>query len=384
MRFEFSTATRIIFGLKTVDEAGAEAKSLGKRALLVLGGSGRHVARVLERFDDVGLAGHVFHVLGEPTVALVKSGLQQARELSCDLVVGIGGGSVLDTGKAIAGLLSNPGDIFDYLENVGAGKSMAQPSLPYIAIPTTAGTGSEVTRNAVLQVPEKRTKVSLRSPVLFPRLAIVDPELTCSMPPEITAASGMDALTQLVEAFLSNASHPITDALCREGISRAARSLQAAFEDGGNLAARGDMSLASMLSGMALANARLGAVHGLAGPIGGMFSAPHGSVCARLLPFVMDANFRALRERSGRHPVLQRFDEVGRLLTGNQNARAERGTEWLGSLCSSLQVPPLSAYGVNRSDFDEIAFHARSSSSMKGNPVLLTDEEVKVILKNAL
>lgn len=383
MRFEFSAATRIIFGPNTVDEVGAEAKSLGQQVLFVLGGSSRHAAGVLERFNDAGLAGHVFHVSGEPTVALVKSGLQQARELSCDLVVGIGGGSVLDTGKAIAGLLSNSGDIFDYLENVGAGKTMTRPSVPYIAIPTTAGTGSEVTRNAVLQVPEQRVKVSLRSPVLFPRLAIVDPKLTCSMPPQITAASGMDALTQLIEAFLSNAANPMTDVLSQEGIARAARSLRSAVEDGSNLAAREDMSLASMMSGLALANAKLGAVHGLAGPIGGMFSAPHGAICAKLLPFVMNANLEALRERSSRSPVLLRFDEVGRMLTNDQDAEADKGVEWLQALCSSLKVPPLSDYGVKKSDFDEIVLRARSSSSMKGNPVSLTDREVKVILKKA-
>lgn len=384
MRFDFAIPTRIIFGPNAVNEVGVEASSLGQHVLFVLGGSSRHAAGVMKLFKDIGLSVSVFHVYGEPTVAVVNSGLQQARGLSCDLVVGMGGGSVLDTGKAIAGLLSNPGDIFDYLENVGAGKTMARPAVPYIAIPTTAGTGSEVTRNAVLQVPEKRIKVSLRSTILFPSLAIVDPELTYSMPPEVTAASGLDALTQLVEALLSNTASPMTDALCWEGIPRAARSLRLAFEDGSNSRSREDMSLASLLSGMALANTKLGAVHGLAGPIGGMFPAPHGAVCARLLAVTVEANLQALRARSAQHLAVTRFTEIGRLLTGDVHARAEDGIEWLHELCETLKVPSLATYGMKESDFEEIAQKALKTSSMKGNPIELTKDELMGILAKAL
>jgi len=311
------------------------------------------------------------------------AGVQQARAENCDLLTGIGGGSVIDTGKAIAALLANPGDIFDYLEVVGKGGPLTRPAVPYIAVPTTAGTGAEVTRNAVLAVTERKVKVSLRSPSMLPQLAVVDPELTYGLPPEVTAASGMDALTQLIEPFLSNASNPMTDAVCQDGIRRAARSLRLAFESD-DRAAREDMSLAALFGGMALANARLGAAHGFAGPIGGMFPAPHGAICARLLPLVMETNLHALQERAPGSPVLSRFTEVARLLTGEPDALAEDGIRWVHQLCADLRIPPLSVFGVTPSTIPAIVAPSRKSSSMKGNPIELTDEELHAILQRAL
>ena len=315
---------------------------------------------------------------------MVLSGLEQARAEDCDVVLGLGGGSVLDAGKAIAALMSNAGDVYDYLEVVGKGEALTHPSAPYIAIPTTAGTGTEATRNAVLAVPRRRIKVSLRSPFLLPRLAIVDPELTHDLPPEQTATSGLDALTQLIEPFLSNGANPMTDALCREGIRVIARSLRRAYEDGGDAEARENMSFGSLLSGMALANAKLGGVHGFAGPIGGMFPAPHGAVCARLLPIVLETNLTALRERGGEPPVLGRFDEVAGMLTGDPLARAEEGIQWLRELCAALRVRGLSDYGVREADFAEIMAAAGKSSSMQGNPIGLTEQELSRILTQAL
>jgi alcohol dehydrogenase class IV len=384
MRFEFATATRIVFGQGTVKELIPAAKSFGGRALIVAGKSGLRISGVIEQLKVEGVSVSEFHVSAEPTVAVVKSGLEQARAESCDLVIGIGGGSVIDAAKAIAGLVSNLGQIYDYLEVVGKGKSLANPSVPYIAIPTTAGTGSEVTRNAVLTVPDHRVKVSLRSPFLLPRLAIVDPELAYSLPAEITAAAGLDALTQLVEPFLSSAANPITDSLCREGMRRVSRSLRSAFEHGDDPQAREDMALASLFGGLALANAKLGAVHGFAGPIGGMFPAPHGAVCARLLPLVAETNLKALRVRAARNPSLERFIEMSRLLTGDQNAHAEDGIKWLSGLCAALKVPPLATYGVTKSDFPEIIAQAKRASSMKGNPIELMDTELLSIMESAL
>ena len=244
------------------------------------------------------------------------------------MVIGLGGGSAIDTGKAIAALLTNPGDPLDYLEVIGRGQALQQTPLPYIAIPTTAGTGSEVTRNAVLASHEHHVKVSLRSPLMLPRVAIVDPELTYSLPPAITASTGLDALTQLIEPYTCNSPNPMIDAICREGMQRAARSLKRAYQNGSDAAAREDMSIAALFGGMALANAKLGAVHGFAGPLGGLFPAPHGMICARLLPFVVEANVRALQMREPDSPVLKRYDEVAQLLTGRRppgRVRRSRG-----------------------------------------------------------
>jgi alcohol dehydrogenase class IV len=203
------------------------------------------------------------------------------------------------------------------------------------------------------------------------------------LPPQVTATSGMDALTQLIEPFLSNAANPMTDAVCRDGIRRVARSLRPAYFSDEH-AAREDMSLAALFGGMALANARLGAAHGFAGPIGGMFPAPHGAICARLLPLVMETNLHAIQDRAPASPVLSRFTEVARLLTGNRDALAEDGICWLHDLCADLRIPPLGSYGITAADVPAIIEPSKKASSMKGNPIALTDEELKAILSRAL
>jgi alcohol dehydrogenase class IV len=383
MRFEFATAERIVFGPGTVKVLAPAAKSFGNRALLVVGKSGRRALELMDQLKEAGVNVSELNISGEPTVMVITSGLEQARTEHCDIVISLGGGSVIDAGKAIAGLMSNPGQIYDYLEVVGMGKPLINESIPYIAIPTTAGTGSEVTRNAVLTVTDQKIKVSLRSSTMLPRLAIVDPELTYSLPPEITAATGLDALTQLIEPFLSSAPNPITDSICREGLRYVSRSLQRAYEHGDDAHAREDMSIASLFGGMALANAKLGAVHGFAGPIGGSFPAPHGAICARLLPLVVEMNLKAMRERATEQPALDRFTEMSRLLTGDQNACAEDGIKWLDDLCRAVKVPPLASYGILKSDFPEIITQARKASSMKGNPIELTNYELSRILELA-
>jgi alcohol dehydrogenase class IV len=290
----------------------------------------------------------------------------------------------MDTGKAVSVMLSNPGDLFDYLEIVGEGYAFKNPSVPFIAIPTTAGTGSEVTRNAVIGIPDQHLKVSLRSPLMLPRYAIVDPELTYSLPPDITAQTGLDALTQLIEPFVCNTPTPLTDAVCRDGIPRIARSLLAAYGNGRDNYAREDMSLASMFGGIALANARLGAVHGLASPIGGMIPAPHGALCARLLPIVMKANLDALRNIQTDSPAMVRYSEVAKLLTGDSTAIPEDGVEWIWNLCHAMKILPLAEFGLKASLFSEIVSQAQKNSSMKGNPILLTDRELTDILVKAI
>ncbi len=384
MRFEFATATRILFGIGTLSEVGSLASEMGSRALIVTGRNPERASRLraLLHAEDINVTDYA--VDGEPTVDTVRSGLEAARKSRCDIVIGFGGGSAIDVGKAIAALLTNRGDPLDYLEGIGDGKALACQSAPLIAIPTTGGTGAEVTRNAVLGSPEHRVKVSLRSPLMLPRLALIDPELSVGLPPAITAWTGLDALTQLVEPFLSNSANPMTDLYCRDGMVRVARSLRRAFELGDDLPAREDMALSALYSGMALANARLGAVHGFAGPLGGTVSAPHGALCARLLPAVMRMNVRALSEREPNSNALERYAEVARLVTGDTGATILDGLAWIDGLTRDLDTPSLSAHGLTVSDFATLIQNAAKSSSMQGNPVRLTEPEMREILHHAL
>jgi alcohol dehydrogenase class IV len=384
MRFEFATANRIIFGAGTLRQVGALAAEMGKRALVVTGWTTERTAVVLDVLGAHGVEAILLNVMGEPTTDLVQLGTERARVENCDVIIGFGGGSAVDTGKAVAALLTNGGEPFDYLEVIGKGKPITKPAAPYIAIPTTAGTGAEVTRNAVLASPEHQVKVSLRSPHMLPRVALVDPELTYSLPPAVTASTGMDALAQVIEPFVSGKANPITDAFCREGMRRATNSLRKAYEHGEDAAAREDMALASLLGGLALANAGLGAVHGFAGPIGGLFPAPHGAVCARLLPPVMAINVRALRERQPDSPALRRYDEVAQILTGNQAAVAADGVNWVQALYEALQIPPLSTYGMTAADLHALVEKSAVASSMQANPIKLTHGEMLEMLEQAL
>jgi alcohol dehydrogenase class IV len=307
-----------------------------------------------------------------------------ARQTECELVIGFGGGSVIDAAKAIAAMLTNPGELLDYMEVIGQGKPLVHRSAPFIAVPTTSGTGSEVTRNAVLDSPEHHVKVSMRSPLMLPHIALVDPELTHSAPPAITASAGLDALTQVIEPYVSKAANPFTDAVCREGILRAARSLKRACQNGDDADARLDMSVASLFGGIALANAKLGAVHGFAGVLGGTYHAPHGAICACLLPIVTQVNIRLLEGRSPDSPALERYAEVAHWLTGNPNASLQDGMDALQELVQALEIPRLSAYGLKTADFPAIIEQASKASSMKGNPVQLSPQEMEEILRLAL
>lgn len=383
MEFEFATAGRIVFGPGVARRIGGEAAALGRRALVMTGARSERSAELRRYLDDHHVMHTLFAVEGEPTTELVEEGIARARDFGCNVVVGIGGGSVIDAGKAIAAMIANGGDLMEHLEVIGKARPLALPAAPYIAVPTTAGTGAEVTRNAVLSSAAHRIKVSLRSPFMLPRLALVDPELTYSMPPALTAATGFDALTQLLEAFVSRDATPLTDGICREGLRRAGRALAAAVADGTDRQAREEMCIASLFGGLALANARLGAVHGIAGPFGGMFPAPHGAVCGRLLPVVAAANITALRKRAPGSPALVRYQEAAGILTGNTRAEPEAGAEYLRALCARLALPPLSTYGFSPQQISEVVAKSLSSSSMRGNPVELTAAELKSVLDQA-
>lgn len=378
MRFEFATAARVVFGEGTLVEAASMAREFGKRTLVVCGGSGRE-SRLTAMLDDPV----VFRISGEPSVDDARSGAELARIEGCSCVVGFGGGSAIDAAKAIAGLAGNPGDPLDYLEVVGSGRVLANPGLPFLAVPTTAGAGAEVTRNAVLLSREHRVKASLRSNLLYARAAVVDPELTYALPPGLTAATGMDALTQLIEPYVSSKANPMTDALCAEGIRTVAWALPRAWRDGGDREARRAMARSSLLGGFALANAGLGAVHGFAAPIGGAFPAPHGAVCAALLPSAMEVNLRALRAKSMEAGVA-RYRQVASWLTGDAAARAEDGIEFVRRLCADLGIPPLRSYGIDDPAVPDLVRNAGQASSMKANPVGLTAAEMEEILIRAI
>ena len=384
MHFEFATATQIIFGAGKAREIGTYAPSPGRRAMVVTGHRTARAELILELLDKRGIETITFSVPGEPSTDMALAGVQKARQAACDWVIGIGGGSVMDTGKVIAALLTNEGKLLDYLEVIGKGKPLEKMPAPYVAVPTTAGTGAEVTRNAVLESPEHRVKVSMRSPLMLPRRAVVDPELTYSMPPTITAGTGMDAFSQLLEAFVSNRANPLTDGICREGLRRAAGALVRAFEDGSDTRAREAMSLASLFGGLALANAKLGAVHGIAGPLGGMFKAAHGAICGRLLPFVTEMNISALQLREPESPALARYQEVAQIVTEKPEAEPSDAITWVQNFCSRFKLPPLADYKITEADFPPLIEKAQESSSMKGNPIRLDKEELTKILQQAL
>ncbi len=384
MDFEFATAGRIIFGCGARHKTAGIAQEFGRTVLIFTGSTPKRSGWLIDEIHQLGLNVITVKVEAEPSTHLVEKYTRLARAESVEVIIAVGGGSVIDTAKAVSALATNTGDIFYYLEVIGDGNSLTKKPLPLIALPTTAGTGSEVTRNAVLASPEHHVKVSLRHRWMIPAVAIIDPELTLSLPPEITASSGLDALTQLIEGFTTKSPNPIVDSICREGISYIARSLKQAFQDSGNLKAREDMCLASMFSGLALANAGLGAVHGFAGPIGGLFDAPHGMICARLLPFVTAANIHILKQRSPESPSLQRYRNVAQLLTGITDGSDDCIIDWLNNLYKILPIKPLRNYGISENDIPFIIEKSKISSSMKGNPIELTDRDMNAILNDAL
>jgi alcohol dehydrogenase class IV len=381
MRFEFATATRIIFGRGSADSLGDLCRARGSRALIVTGRQPERWRTLLEKLAAGGLTNDTFSISGEPKIGDVEAGAAAAG--GADLILAIGGGSVIDAGKAIAAMAAQPGPLLDYLEIVGKGQPIPNPPLPFIAVPTTAGTGAEVTRNAVIASPEHGVKASLRHASMLPAAALIDPELARACPAAVTAASGMDALTQCLEAYVSCRSQPLTDALCVDGIRRAAHYLERAVADGSDLEARENLALAALYSGMALANAGLGAVHGFAAPIGGRFAAPHGAVCAALLAPVWAANLRAAEE-AGNESLLRKFGEAAFHLTGDAAASPEAGVRFLRDLTRRLAIPGLTCYGLTKSDSEPIADQAARSSSMKGNPVVLDHESLRAIFLAAL
>lgn len=382
MQFDFATAARIVFRPGAVADLPNVAREFGTHALLVTGRDSSRAAPLAARLQQAGLELSTFSVETEPTLDVVRAGVQHTRP-GCDLVIAFGGGSAIDAGKAIAALATNSGEPLDYLEIIGKGRALEHPPLPFIAVPTTAGTGSEVTRNAVLGSPEHGLKASLRSPLMLPQLALIDPDLMLNLPPGITATTGLDALTQLIEPYVSNRANPLTDLFCVEGMKSIAASLVRAWRDGGNHQARESMSFASLLGGLALANAALGVVHGFAAPLGAMLHARHGALCAAVLPHGMAMNIQALRSRAPEHQALQRYREIARILTDSATAEPEDGANWVADLCQQLSITPLRAHGLEPRHIPALVEKAAKANSMKGNPIPLTAQELTDIAERA-
>jgi alcohol dehydrogenase class IV len=389
--FEFLCVSRIVFGCGTAQRIADLAASLGRTALLVSNagqpGQGGVIDRVADQLSAAGIGCSCYRQSGEPTITDVDQALQLARGSGCDVVIGLGGGSAIDAAKAVAGLLANGGSPLDYMEVIGRGMPLERPATPWIAVPTTAGTGAEVTKNAVLGSSAQHFKASLRSEHLLARIAVIDPELAVPVSRETTASSGMDALCQLIESYTSNRAQPITDALAVQGIRLAARALPRVCADGSDIDARQDMALAALLSGITLANAGLGAVHGFAAPLGANLPIPHGTICAALLPQVVRANLAALQAEGEQHPILERYAVVGRLLSGQDSlpptAACQAAVQSLLDLAAQLQIPRLSEFGLRPDQFPELIALARQASSMRYNPVILSDTALTEILANA-
>jgi alcohol dehydrogenase class IV len=371
---------------------GELAAELGSAAVVVTNagepGDGGPADRLRDHLAEAGVRSVFWRQRGEPKIDDVDAAAQLARQEHCDLAIGLGGGSAVDVAKAVAGLLTNGGSPLDYMEVIGKGRKLTQPAAPWIAVPTTAGTGAEVTRNAVLGSPERKFKASLRSPHLMARVALLDAELGVGVRPGVTASSGMDALCQLIESYTSNRAQPITDALAVKGIMLAATALPRVVADGSDVDAREHMALAALLSGMTLANAGLGAVHGFAAPLGANFPVPHGTVCAALLPHVMQANVDALRAEAAGHPHLGRYARIGRTLTDRQDLpdqeAIDAGIEFTQRLVDQLNIPRLGTCGLTPDAVTELVALARKASSMRYNPVVLSEEALREILLRAL
>ncbi|MCC5956654.1 MAG: iron-containing alcohol dehydrogenase [Natronohydrobacter sp.] len=371
--FAFATASTIRFGRGTFHDLPSLAAGQGRRVLLLRSAS---VAQAEDLARALRQTGAVLDLIarGEPDLPAIEANLALARPFAPDLVIALGGGAVIDHGKALAALIPAPHGALRYLEVVGEGQPLDAPPLPLIAIPTTAGTGAEVTRNAVIQVPQARRKVSLRDPRLYPTRAVVDPDLCLSCPKPVILASGLDAVTQVIEPFICARANPLTDALCQQAIPRGLSALRRLM-DQDDTRAWDDMALTSLCGGIALANAGLGAVHGFAGVIGGQTGAAHGAICGALLAPVLLANQRATAPDTA---ARARIDWVLDQITAEYGS-LQRFRDW----SAGHGLRPLAEMGVLSADHAMLAQEARLSSSYKANPVDLDLSELVEILQAA-
>ncbi|MGC9402782.1 iron-containing alcohol dehydrogenase [Vibrio genomosp. F10 str. 9ZC157] len=376
--FQFMTSTRIIFGEGALQSSLSVLNQYGYSVLLVTGKDQSRSDILISYLKAQNMRYQHVSISGEPNITMVEETSVVGRKFKPDMVVSMGGGSVIDMGKALAAIIPNQGDVYDYVEVVGRSVPLKTKPIPFIAIPTTASSGSEVTRNAVLRSGQDKVKVSLRSPDMLADVAIVDPTLTYGTDVHTSARGAMDAFTHLMEAYVCGDPNPLTDMVCEEGLRKLSHSVIAACRRD-DYSARADLSFAAMLGGMAMTNAKLGAAHGLAAALGGKLNAPHSVITSRLAPYVMKENIEAAKG-AGRKDVLKRYIRLAQLVTGRTNVHVEDGVLWVQMMLDKLELPVLSDYGVCSTSFDKVAEDALMSVAIKGNPLPLTKERLVYIL----
>ncbi|EMO3465936.1 iron-containing alcohol dehydrogenase [Klebsiella variicola] len=376
--FSVFSAGEIRFGRGQLDTVAGWVAQRSERVMLVHGSSSARAAVLLGQLAGAGLDAHTFSVAREPSLEDIRNGVEQAREASIEVIVSLGGGAVIDAGKAIAALVPANGSIIEYLEVVGNGRLLESAPLPFVAIPTTAGTGAEVTKNAVINVPEQRRKVSLRDNRMLPDLAVVDPSLTDRTPRSVTLASGLDALTQVIEPYVCNRANTFTDMLCRDAIPRAMNALRTLMEKE-CAASRDDMAWVSLCGGLALANAGLGVIHGLAGPLGGLCDAPHGALCGTLLPYGLELNL----ENVASEESLSRLEEIRDALALSFSVPTTQAFTALADWSHRHGLGTLRELGVPYEALEAAAEAALNASSMRANPAKLSQSQLLSLLHKA-
>ncbi|MEZ8103936.1 MULTISPECIES: iron-containing alcohol dehydrogenase [Vibrio] len=376
--FQFMTSTRIIFGEGALQSSLSILNQFGYSVLLVTGQDPERSSPIIQYLKNQSMRYQHVAINGEPNITMVEETAVSGRKFQPDMVVAIGGGSVIDMGKALAAVIPNQGDVYDYVEVVGRNVPLKTKPIPLIAIPTTASSGSEVTKNAVLKSGQDRVKVSLRSPDMLADVAIVDPTLTYGTDAYTSGRGAMDAFTHLMEAYVCGDPNPLTDMVCEEGLRRLSPSIIAACKQDDHKA-RADLSFAAMLGGMAITNAKLGAAHGLASALGGKLNAPHSVISGRLAPFVMSENINEAKA-AGRSDILNRYKRIAQIVTGRTNAHIEDSVLWVQMVLDKLALPHLSEFGVCSTSFEQVAQDALQSVAIKGNPLPLNEERLIHIL----
>lgn len=377
--FQFMTSTKVIFGEGALSSSLSIINQYGYSVLLVTGKSIKRAEPILNYLNAGKMRYQHVSISSEPNITMVEETASVGRKFQPDMVIAIGGGSVIDMGKALAAIIPNQGSVYDYVEVVGRSVPLKAKPLPLIAIPTTASTGSEVTNKAVLRSGQDKVKVSLRSADILPEVAIVDPTLSYGTPMAISCRGAMETFTHLMEAYVCGEPNPLTDMICEEGLKRLAKSIIPACM-GNDYSARSDLMFASTLGGMAISNAKLGAAHGLASSLGGKIDIPHSIITARLAPFVMEENIKAA-EQTGRNDILARYQKIAEIVTQHPQAEYSDAVAWIKMQLERLSIPNLSAFGICNTSFEKVAKDAMRSVSIKGNPIPLNESRLMFILQ---